>query len=466
MILTALSLAITPSAAMPVFSAAHEGDAERAVEAWEAARACTGRDAPAHEQVTIERSGLPEGYLGRAERDEHGLHTITLDPETERVDAVLIHEIAHAWIHGGPPTLREGRTELLADCMVRKKPGLAPLQWDDSRTLNALPDLLTWSDRSDHGPAMLAHARTDAYLGSARLIRAAAFTLGEEALLADPTLEWEAFQSLLSEAPHGDQLLGVLHDGSAAQRRALSDEDLDGAVHLVETWQATSSESWDTNQDGWWDGASGAPHQAVPLPLDQSPVCTGWRSGAEQLNVKVSQGGNLRGLDQPHVEVVGGQLNADGTWSLPAQQPLVLRLVGSTEHSGGGVWSTPSGQLSADPLGCRGDLTQTLWTLDSTWNEHLQDVWQISKSLRESAEQRWGPVPLRFVLVLGSPNTKIDEVGVWLGHDDLKNAIASNTLEPLLQQAVAWFRIQALGHGDWTAAEGIANMLDLAPTQK
>lgn len=463
--LTVFFIATSSSWATPVFTSTHEGDDVLASRAWLAAVVCTGREALAHEQVRIERGTLPGGYLGRAQRDEGGLHTITLDPETTRTDAILVHEVAHAWIHGGPPTLREGRTELLADCMVQAHPGLAPLQWDDSRTLSALPDLLTWSDRSDHGPSMLAHARTDAYLGSARLIRAAAFTLGEAPLLDDPTLDWEAFRELLGTSRRGHEILQILEEGAAAQRDALSDEDLDGAVHLVETWQGTSNHAWDTNQDGWWDGVQSAPEGAVPLPLDQSPVCTGRRAGATPVRVGLNQGGNLRGLDQPQATIVGSRHDEDGLWSLAPHQPLVVRLDGSTQHSGGGVWSMPTGFLLSDTMGCQDDLAQTIWAVESTWDGLLPDVWRISESLREEADHRWGPVPHRLIIVLGSPKTRIDEIGVWLGQDDLIAAVANDSLERLLQKAVAWFRVQALGHGDWRAAEGIANMLDREPSR-
>ena len=459
MSLTALFIATSSSWAAPVFTSTHEGDDVLASKAWNAAMACTGREALAHERVRIERSTLPGGYLGRALRDVSGLHTITLDPETSRADEILVHEVAHAWIHGGPPTLREGRTELLADCMVRQQPGLAPLQWDDSRELHALPDLLAWSDQADHGPAMLAHARTDAYLGSARLIRAAAYTLGEEVLLADPTLEWEAFRGMLTPSRQGRALLQVLEEGPAAQRYALSDEDLDGAVHLIETWQGTSNHAWDTTEDGWWDGVQSAPSGAVPLPLDQSPVCTGWRAGPSSVSVGLHQGGNLRGFDRPEAHIVGGIHTPDGTWSVPANQPLVVRLDGSTHHSGGGVWSHPAGDLVKDPSGCRDDLTQTIWAMQSTWEAWLPDIWRLSQSLREAADDRWGPVPQRLVIVLGAPKTRVDEVAIWLGHEDLQRAVRDDSIGPLLQQAVAWFRVQALGHGDWRAAKGIANML-------
>lgn len=458
--LTALFIAIAPSAATPVFSAAHEADEERANEAWQAARECTGRDAQAHALVRIERSGLPGGYLGRAERDEDGLHTITLDPDTDRVDAVLVHEIAHAWIHGGPPTLREGRTELLADCIVRTKPGLAPLQWDDSRTLNALPDLRTWSDRSDHGPAMLAHARTDAYLGSARLIRAAARTTPESELLTDPALTWDAFNQLMERSAQGRTLLEALEGGAASQREALADEDLDGVSRLIEAWQGTSDRHWDTNQDGWWDGAQAPPDGAVALPLDQSPVCGGLRTGDARTQVRLEQGGNLRGIDPPTVQIIHGEQTSDLDWTLPPLQPVVMRLNGTSVHSGGGAWAQASGELVQDSKGCLDDPTQTIWATDSRWSPALPEVWDTATSLRVAADEKWGPIPQRLVIALGGPKTHIDELAVWLGDEDLNHAINRGELTALIKRAVAWSRIQGLGHGDWRAAASIANMLD------
>lgn len=221
---------ISASAAEPaavVFQAEYAEDARVASVAWEAARVCTGWTPRTHPIVTIDRGVLPKTFLGMATTDEAGLASIRLDRDHARPE-ILVHEIAHAWVSRGPTALVEGRAELLADCMVRERPGLAPLQWDDGRQLVSMPALHTWDSQEDHGPTVDPMQRTDAYLGAARLVRLASLLLPERSLWPEHDkggegLDWADLDQMLADAGRaGEGLRAILHADAETQRLALS----------------------------------------------------------------------------------------------------------------------------------------------------------------------------------------------------------------------------------------------------
>jgi hypothetical protein len=208
---------------MPAFT----GDAEQvalAEVAWAAATACARREAQANERVELVKVGEAE-WTAHAVIDAGGLAAVQLTPSADARS--LVHELAHAWVDGGPAALREGRADLLVDCVAASVPGVGPRarSWNPS----AIPDLRSWEHRGGQD----ADVRAAAYGASAALIRAAARVLPPQALFRTSYLGWAGLEELLVDAgPAAEPVLAVLRGGSAAQRQALSDADGDGVTVL------------------------------------------------------------------------------------------------------------------------------------------------------------------------------------------------------------------------------------------
>lgn len=271
----------------PVFVVEHPGDAELANALWPELAACAQREAPHHRFVPIDRT-LEPPHDGLSHFGDEGLYAISLRPTAPPI--VLAHELAHAWVRGGPPTLTEGRAELLAECAAHRRPDLVPFLNDDRSQLDRMPDLRFWSDDRYLEPVVLVAA----YRGSRRLFRAIADAVPAEQLYGQPDMGWDELTPLLqTNAP---LVLNVLESGVHTQRRALRDTDLDGLVNLQERMRGTHPGMWDTDGDGWWDGApEDRPLGAVPLPPDGSPVCMPLIPNLPGL-VEVQLRGQLRGI--------------------------------------------------------------------------------------------------------------------------------------------------------------------------
>jgi hypothetical protein len=212
--------------------------------------------------------------------DAGGLTRIELAAPRPRLVA---HEVAHAWVHGGPSALVEGATNLLADCVARSAP--RQFGWDvGGNTLEGLEDLRSWRNADDAA----ASTRSAGYAASHGLMRAAARLVPERTLWrADWT--WGAFADVLREA--GDTVvLPVVEGGVASQLAALADADGDGLSALEEQLLGTDPDDWDSDRDGWWDGAPvelGA-SGAVPIPSGGGPVCTGLAGGPLGATVRLT----------------------------------------------------------------------------------------------------------------------------------------------------------------------------------
>ena len=293
---------IPTALAAPKFLSPDPALARLADAAWAAATACIGFEAAAHSRVRIEVGPVRGGFGGRAHSDgvvndasgrdgasskgEAGLYLIELSSPRPRT---LAHEVAHAWVSGGPPALVEGAADLLADCIV----GLAPLQfgWDmRSDTLEGLVDLRAWANEDDANPS----ERSAGYAAAHRLMRAAARVVPEGKLWRS-AWTWDEFASLLKDA--GDAaVIPAVEGGVMSQRAALVDQDGDGLSLVEEHLVGTDPDVWDTDRDGWWDGApvrlrtSGA----VPVPPDGTPTCTGRASGSFGAAARLVVGSGMR----------------------------------------------------------------------------------------------------------------------------------------------------------------------------
>jgi len=459
--------------AAPRFVATSTDDASLAASAWEAGVACTGREGAATDEVVIVRRTIPSGWLGVAHTDPQGrLHQIDVATDGARSAEVIVHEVSHAWISDGPVALVEGTAELLADCIATRLHGAAPLQWDDGRDLSGLPDLVVWAPAVEQEPNELGVIRTDAYLGAGRLLRTTALIVPPAELWADASLYWPELRTALAhQGEKGAMLLAAIDTGGAGQREALADADHDGLSALAEQWIGTSDDRFDSDGDGWWDGAQ-PPPDAFAVPLDGTPICTGRMAGAEGAGVIVASGGTLRGEGLPSVVArpssrPRGWSGSTGEWAgaprlsfVPAGDSLLVQLdapAGPT--TAGAVWATVDGAgLTAD-AGCRSTATTTVWAADPTLTPVVADLAPLIADVGREADRRLGAATGRLAVALGGTATGIDGNVVWIANEEVQAAVDRSALGDLARLAVAARRLELAGDRDWRSAQALAMSL-------
>lgn len=447
--------------AAPRFIADVPADAALARAAWDAATACAGWEAPAHPVVRIERGNVPKGFLGLATADARGLARIELDPSEARIAEVIVHEVAHAWVRRGPTALVEGRAELLADCMVLQHPGLAPLQWDDGRALVAMPDLRSWDSQDDHGPSVNPFMRTDAYLGAGRLVRLAALILPERALWPErDAVDWLDLDAMLADAGQpGELLRQVLRADAETQRRALSDEDQDGLPEVGERMFGTDPTRFDTDGDGWWDGAE-VPVGVLPLPFDGTPVCSGWATGPDGGSASLRVGGNLRGWPAPVPGLRAGSARVDARHAeIGPHTSVLVGLEGDPSVVSGGLWARVDGSGLVPDTACVDDDRFVVWAADPRWRDEVPRFAEALRDALSRADDRLGEAPQRLAVALGGRGTTVEGSTVRIA--DLELSRGSRDL--LARQAVAMRRVwdSSPTVRDWRDVEALARRLAL-----
>ncbi len=466
------ALLLEPAVAAPRFLG-EPFDVAIATTAWENAAACTGREGRATKEVEIRYRTIPGGYLGVAHTDPDGtLFRIDLNTDPERHREVLVHEVAHAWVSEGPVALVEGAAELLADCIVSRTPGLAPLQYDDGRDLSGLPDLQAWAAPSEKETEPLGAIRTDAYLGAARLMRTAELVVPPGALWPEGGLDWSEFEALLVQAgPRGAPLLEALQGGAEAQRAALRDADLDGVPALAEALGGTRDDTFDTDGDGWWDGAGDRPTGAVAVPLDGSPVCTGRRAGAGGA-VEVVAGGNLRGQEPPRVVARPGSHGQGwvpaarkGGWGsatalVQAGASVLVQLDGPPHNATGAPWAVVQGATLKDDPGCRSTRTATVWARDAALVGAVEPVATALDQAIAALSDRFGPLPTRVAVALGGERSTVEGQVVWLSRAEVERAVARGEVAALARLAVSVHHLWQSGEPSWRAGEALALSLE------
>jgi len=445
-----LALVLTSSAQgssapiAPRFVADDLDDAVLARKAWGAAEHCTGWTAPAHEQVRITRGPAVGGYDGRAYIDADGLERIELSGLDPRRS--LLHEIAHAWTRKGPATLNEGRTDLLADCMALTLTDPDLLDPDDGRDLSALPDLRRWTNpRTHEGSDMLDEGRADAYLGAARLFRVVGTVVAPRRLWPqDGQLRWKELEALLVHSgPRGAIVWDVLEGGVERQREALSDRDRDGQPWLAEILSGTDPERWDSDGDGWWDGASPAPVGAVPLPPDGTAVCSGVAAGHQGARLQVRYRAT-RAAERAPVKVLAGDLwivddPARGVRVDPGE-PVLLALEGGQREATGGAWALAGGQDLVNAWNCRSTPRYTVWVAEPTATISLQAFTRAVDEHLHRADGLLGPASRRLVVSLGAERVAITPDAVHLSTGLLAWAQEHDRIDALAGLAVALHR--------------------------
>lgn len=467
--LSALLVATLARADAPRFVSQDPHLEQTARRAWEAAEVCTGWSAPAHEQVSIASRYVRGGYAGGARLDAEGLAQVIL--WSDMPERALVHEVAHAWARSGPPTLTEGRADLLADCMAEAVPGLAPLDPDPGRDLQLMPDLRHW-DSGEEGPVTdLVALRSDAYLASARFVRLLGSVLPPRALWPRAgRLDWPDVEDMLVEAgPRGQIVLSVIESGVARQREALSDRDRDGQPWLAEVLGGTHPERWDSDGDGWWDGA--APRvAAVPLPLDGTRICSGLAGGVEPGRALVLARGDLRGAGAS-VALYAGDRPLFGDplsgIAVPPEAPLLLALEGRIDAVTGGMWALTGGQGLVLDWNCRSTPRYTIWVEDPLAALQLDRFDQeISEQLDRARVVLGGPAPRRLVLVLGASDAAITEDEVRVSTGWLDWARQTGRVDALAGVAVALHRVWRADPTErrWDTAEALLReLVDDAP---
>lgn len=460
----------TPALAGPTFVSDILSDASLARRAWAAGATCTGWVAPHHQHIEIRRVPTVEGYAGRAYVDADGLHRVEISDE--RTARTLIHEIAHAWASRGPATLTEGRADLLADCIATRLPALELLDPDPGDNLDHLPDLRRWTQsQSVHTSQLQDRERAHAYLGSSRLLRVIATIVPREQLWPrDGSLRWRDLEDLLEAAgPHGAIVLDVLSGGAERQAEALTDHDRDGLPWLAEILGATDPDAWDSDGDGWWDGAPQAPAGSVPLPPDGSAVCSGLTASPHGGRVQV-RSGVTRASHAPKVRVIAGD-----TWilddpaagvAIPPSQPVLLALDGGLRGATGGAWALAGGQQMSNAWNCRSTPTYTVWLADPTLAPQLLPFVKNLDEHLNRARGLVGSTTRRIVVGLGAPRLHIDTDGVRLPTALLTWAQQHDRLDAVAGLAVALHRAWLAPPEErrWDTAEALMTALIDDPT--
>ncbi len=467
----AAALAATPAAAGPSFTAEDLGDAALARRAWAAGVACTGWEPPHHASITIVRAPVIDGYTGRAFVDEEGLYRVEIPPD--RPHRTLIHELAHAWASRGPSALTEGRADLLADCIATRLPAHDLLDTDPGNDLVDLPDLRRWSHpRGAHSARLADRERADAYLGASRLLRVIATVLPKQALWPeDGTLRWRDLERLLGEAgPAGAIVLDVLDGGPTRQADALTDRDRDGLPWLAEVLGDTSPEAWDTDGDGWWDGAPPAPVGAVSLPPDGTAVCAGLTASPTGGRVQVASR-ITRSFAPPQVRVLSGDVwlvddPARGV-AISPNQPILVALDGGLRGASGGAWALAGGQDLLVAWNCTSDARRTIWLADPTFAPQFAAFTALLDDHVDRADGLIGPASRRLVVGVGTDAVTVDEDGVRLSTGLLRWARETGRLDVLAGLAVGLHRAWLAPEDErrWDTAEAIVRAIVDDPTE-
>lgn len=453
------------ASAAPRFVADHPEDAGIAHRAWLAAEACTGWSGRAHEQVELVRGRVRLGFRGLASEDEGGLFRVDLDAEDPDLAEVIVHEIAHAWVSHGPTALVEGRTELLADCIAMRAPGIAPLQWDDGRVLPNLPALKTWDAGDGLGPSVNPLQRTDTYLGAARLVRLAALVLPERALWPEEDeLDWDDLDRMLAESGEPAKPIRALLGASGPeQARALSDQDGDGLPELGEQIFQTDPTRFDTDGDGWWDGASVRPGTR-PLPFDGTPVCTGWATPPVGTTVRLQTGGNLRGVSEPRpVLHVGPDRSTNGQITTFGLHSVLVGLEGAGGEVSGGMWAEVDGDGLIPDEACVQGERVVAWAVEPHLRARVADHALAVEAALLRMEDHLGGAPVRVAVSLGGPRTTVQGAVIHLSTEDVR-ALAPDVLAA---QVVAMRRVwDASNQRDWRDVQALArHLLRLDPDE-
>jgi hypothetical protein len=458
------------AAVVPDFVADEPDDAALLRRAWPAGVACAAGTPITHPQIRVVREPEVDGYDGRAYLDDGGLYRIEVGgPDPRRQ---LLHELAHAWAARGPSTLTEGRADWLADCMALRLGDFDLLDPDDGRDLTDLPDLRRWANpRTRHEASDLDDDRADAYLGASRLMRVVTLLVPPERLFpTDGSLRWRDLEEHLAlSGPSGEIVLDILEGGEERQRAVLTDHDRDGQPWLAEVLGGTDPDRWDSDDDGWWDGAPPHPEGAIVLPPDGSAVCAGVAASSTGAAVHV-RSRVTRSTGQARVRLLAGD-----TWvledpsrgvSVSPSEAVLVALDGGMRGASGGAWALIGGQGLVSGWNCRSTVRSTLWVDDPTAAD-LRDRFEAELEVHlMRAEQSLGPAHRRLVVGLGTGSLEVTDDAVQLSTGLVAWARQTHRLDALAGLAVALHRVRHAPVPDertWENAEALTRAIVLNP---
>ncbi|MFN7145644.1 MAG: hypothetical protein ACK4YP_17845, partial [Myxococcota bacterium] len=260
-----------------------------------------------------------------------GLHHIQLAAGTWK-PATVAHEVAHAWSYRGPSALVEGATTLLEACISRRDPARFPADPPRTDGLATLVDLREWTN----GDADRV-SRSAGYTASERMFAMLAEVVPERDLWRSEWT-WESFDAVLAEAGRtGDLLRSSLAGGVVTQRVILRDIDEDGILGLRERLDGTDPGAWDTDGDGWWDGApEDVRARGVRLPSGYAAVCAGWAAGPLGATI-VARGGRGRREDGVPAVLLDGARAKDQTMPITVPPGASIGLSMRQEGEGWGL---------------------------------------------------------------------------------------------------------------------------------
>ena len=445
-----LILVATAHAAPTFVSEADPQSAELAAIAWEAAIACTGREAGATQRVVLSNGPVGDGYTGRSHTFFGGRFTVDSSGEGYSFEAsrktfmleigegrprTIAHEVAHAWVTGGPPGLVEGATDLLADCIAEQAPERFPKRGERPVALKNLEDLRTWQNQS-----CLRDACGPGYFVSAALMREAAKIVPRTSLWRlDWT--WDAFHQLLDEAG-GQVLWAVVEGGLATQRAAFEDLDGDGLTRLQELALGTDPLRADSDGDGFFDGVTlDLAMDAIPLPTDSSPVCLGLAAGPEGATVQAEAA-------QP-----AGTWRPTRAWIDLERQDSAGKVKvapgGSLQVGGKGVLARVTGEGLVADHRCRSGPMSTVY--EAADLASFAALAEEVEGLAARAREAWG-VKRRIVLQVGASHAEAMPIpgAMW------QKWAAGESPSYALAITVAWFYASRTY---WTPPPGMVEAL-------
>jgi hypothetical protein len=342
--------------------------------AWPHFAACTSAELT-FEELRVQVVDDLGGYAGRT-HPSPTRPTIELKP-TARDELVLLHELAHLWTEWGPRALNEGLTETLAECVYRRlhdeptfqthklglEPGLGLLSWDSddglepeaiqarylssyrlAKALEMLPPEQRWSREGYGWPELWALLDQQLDLGSGRYGR-------DE----DGHPEIELPPSAMALFPLMVTLLPEMS----------GDVDGDGLDWGAELALQTEPFVWDSDGDGWWDGAQ--PPGGVFAP-PRASSCLGIPSEDREVSF-VAAGPEA---DKPY------------RWTVQAKAGLPVVIAATTLHQR--IWLT----LQGPPLRPCSDRPARA----GTWP--MDEVDPDRDGLVEALELEQGTDPARF----------------------------------------------------------------------
>jgi hypothetical protein len=262
--------------------------------AWVAFGRCTAAEAPQIEHIEIIEGENVGIYDGTAQLSD-GRLTIRLR-DAEQKPFVVLHELAHFWVGWEPRALREGLSDLLAECAYRQIYGDPTFRYLHVDKLRSVPDLVAWEEDDELEPFEVMRHYAASYL----LARQLQPMLAPEQLW-DPkqTGSWAELWELVDGSPEIWREL--------ARKLGSDDVDEDGLDWDAESRAFTDPFRWDTDGDGWWDGAS-PPEGAVALTA--GPSCVGVLP--EPREVSVRMGGPDVAAQQHSEAMPAGALVFDG----------------------------------------------------------------------------------------------------------------------------------------------------------